>query len=101
MIELIEKKKPYSDSELILEFKKHNDLSAFEMLFDRYSPLVFVFCQNYLNNIEDSQIAVTEIFSQLFEDLIKEEISNIRFFLYIKTKKYCRDKTRHSSIKHA
>jgi len=82
-------KKQKSDYELINDFQKRGDLSSFEVLFQRYSHLVFCVCYDFFRNNEESEDSVMEIFEKAMNVMKNYEISNFKNWLYSLTRNYC------------
>lgn len=78
-----------SDAELITGYKKTGDKQSIEILFERYSHLVFGVCMNYLKDEEESRDAVLVIFENLMEDLRKFEIKSFRSWIHAVARNYC------------
>ena len=78
-----------NDEELVAEFRQTNDMQCIEILFNRYSELLFAVSMKYLHNEDESKEAVLEIFSKLPGHLMKYEIKNFGSWIYTITKNYC------------
>ena len=81
--------KSFSDTELLIAYKKSNDTNNIGELFERYTHLIFGVCMKYLKNEEDSKDAVMQIFENLIEDLKVQEISNFKSWIYSVSKNHC------------
>jgi RNA polymerase sigma-70 factor (ECF subfamily) len=88
-----------TDEELILHYQKRNDTAAFEVLYQRYSHLVFCVCQKYLQNVEESKDTVMEIFARLLRDLKRYQITFFKGWIYTFTKNHCLMKIRKSGLR--
>lgn len=78
-----------TDTELITVYKKSGDKHSIEILFERYSHLVFGVCMKYLKDEEESRDAVLVIFENLMEDLRKFEIKNFSSWIHAVARNYC------------
>jgi RNA polymerase sigma factor (sigma-70 family) len=81
--------KDLSDKELIAEYKKSGDKLFVGILYKRYSHLVFGLCMKYLKDEDEAQDAVLNIFTKLFDDLLKHNIEYFKSWLYTFTKNHC------------
>ncbi len=95
------KSKSYNESELVARLKD-GDPKAFEILFDQYSSKLYHFVNKYLDNKEESEEIVQDVFLNLWRHkkeirsieafksyLYKIALNNIRNFF---TKKHVREK---------
>lgn len=83
-----------TDEELILLYRNSGHVQYIGTLFERYTHLVFGVCMKYLNNADDSQDAVMEIFEELHQKLLHHEISSFKGWLYSVVKNHCLMKLR-------
>ncbi len=81
--------KDLSDAELIAEYKKSGDKIFVGILYKRYSHLVMGLCMKYLKDEDEAQDAVINIFTKLFDDLIKHQVEYFKSWLYTFTKNHC------------
>lgn len=81
--------KDLSDSELLASYKKSGDKIFVGILYKRYSHLVFGLCMKYLKDEDEAQDAVLNIFTKLFDDLLKHNIEYFKSWLYTFTKNHC------------
>lgn len=79
----------YSDQQLLDEYLRKYDLEILGALFERYLHLVYGLCLKYLNNREDSQDAVMQIFEVVIRDISKTTVHNFKSWLYVVSKNYC------------
>ena len=77
------------DLVLLKEFKERGDLEILGELFQRYMHLVYGVCLKYLENRDDAQDAVMQVFEKLVEEAGRHEIQNFKSWLYVLTKNYC------------
>lgn len=94
MIPLLNSKKKLTDTDLINNFAKTKNPEFLGELYIRYHHLVYLGCQKYLKNKEESKDAVNDIFQNLIDTLRKQEIQNFKSWLYIVTKNHCLMKIR-------
>jgi RNA polymerase sigma factor (sigma-70 family) len=81
--------KDYSDNELLNIFLKNGDKSIIGELYNRYGHLVLGLCIKYLEDKEEAQDAVMEIFGNLMSDLKKHKVSYFKSWLYTYSKNFC------------
>jgi RNA polymerase sigma factor (sigma-70 family) len=77
------------DAILIANYKKTGDKQSIEILFEKYSHLVFGVCMKYLKDEEESRDAVLVIFENLLEDLKKFEIKSFSSWIHAVARNYC------------
>ena len=80
---------PLSDEQLFWRFQKSDDTDAIEMLFQRYTHLIFGLCMKYLKNVDDSRDAVADIFTKLLEKKQNYQIVRFSPWIYTVTKNHC------------
>lgn len=83
------KKKEHSDEELLSLFKSTGKTEYFEALYERYMPLIYGLCLKYLQNSEQSQDAVIDIFESLSGKIAGYEIKVFKNWLYSVVKNHC------------
>lgn len=83
------KKKEYSDEELLLEYKETGDTEYFGQLYNRYLALVYGLSLKYLQDEDKAQDAVMEIFENLLPKIMNYEIKVFRTWLYSVVKNHC------------
>jgi len=83
-----------SDAQLISEFSSTGDLEILGELYSGYLHLVYGVCLKYLNDREESQDAVMQIFEKLITDIPKQKIDNFRNWLHVVTRNFCLMKLR-------
>jgi len=79
----------YSDEELVEAYKREQDNKNIGELFERYTHLVFGVCMKYLKDEEKSKDAVMQIFEELYDKLLRFEISSFKSWLYSVAKNHC------------
>lgn len=85
----LHKRKEYSDEELLSLFKDTSKAEYFQQLYERYIPLVYGLCLKYLQNTEQSQDAVIDIFENLSQKIQGYEIKIFKNWLYSVVKNHC------------
>ncbi len=78
-----------TDAELILRYKKTEDLEILGQLYQKYMDLVYGVCLKYFKESERSKDAVMQIFEELVIKLKKHEVENFKSWLYQLTKNHC------------
>jgi RNA polymerase sigma factor (sigma-70 family) len=78
-----------TDAELVASYRQTNDQSCIEVLFNRYSHLVFAVAMKYLHNSHESKDSVLEIFEKVPADIRRYDIKNFSHWIYIVTKNHC------------
>jgi len=84
--------KPYkhwSDDELLRQFVKTSNQELLGQLYSRYIPLVYGLCLKYLQQTEDAEDAVINIYEELTKKLHNYRIENFKTWLYSVTKNHC------------
>lgn len=85
----LHKRKEYSDEELLSLFKDTSKAEYFQQLYERYIPLIYGLCLKYLQNTEQSQDAVIDIFENLSQKTQGYEIKIFKNWLYSVVKNHC------------
>jgi len=83
-----------SDKELLFHYQKSKNVKFYGKIFNRYSHLVFGVCLKYLKNSEDAEDATMQIFEKAMKDMITNEITYPKSWLYSCTKNHCLMKLR-------
>ncbi|MDU1889108.1 MAG: sigma-70 family RNA polymerase sigma factor [Dysgonomonas sp.] len=83
------KKKEYSDEELLSRFRDTGEAEYFQQLYERYIPLVYGLCLKYLQSPEQSQDAVVDIYENLSQKIQGYEIKIFKNWLYSVVKNHC------------
>jgi len=89
MLEISGKHPDRSDEELLRRFQNSGQLDPLGELYSRYMHLVYGVALKYLNNREEAQDAVMQIFEKLISDLPGQEVRNFKSWLYVISKNYC------------
>ncbi|MBB4037814.1 RNA polymerase sigma-70 factor (ECF subfamily) [Dysgonomonas hofstadii] len=85
----LNKKKEYSDEELLFQYKKTGKVEYFQELYERYIPLAYGLCLKYLQSPELSQDAVIDIYENLSQKIQDYEIKVFKNWLYSVVKNHC------------
>lgn len=86
---LNKKKKEHSDEELLSLLKATGKTEHFQILYERYIPLIYGLCLKYLQNPEESQDAVIDIYENLSLKIQDYEIKIFKNWLYSVVKNHC------------
>jgi len=78
-----------SDGELVILYKKSEDLNVLSELYQRYMELVYGVCLKYLKDSESSRDSVMQIFEELVVKLKKHDVENFKSWLYQVAKNHC------------
>lgn len=79
----------YTNEELLAIFIESGEAAFFGELYRRYIPLVFGLCLKYLNNRDEAQDAVMDLFETLLQKVPQYEIINFKTWLYSVAKNHC------------
>jgi RNA polymerase sigma-70 factor (ECF subfamily) len=79
----------YSDNELLKQFIKTSNQEWLGQLYARYVTLVYGLCLKYLQQIEDAEDAVIDIYEILNKKIRNYQIENFKAWLYIFAKNHC------------
>jgi len=85
-------KPPYtqwSDDELLTQFVQTSNQELLGQLYSRYIPLVYGLCLKYLQQKEDAEDAVNNIYEELTRKVHKYQIDNFKTWLYSVAKNHC------------
>ncbi|MGZ3864073.1 MAG: RNA polymerase sigma factor [Bacteroidia bacterium] len=80
---------PLTDVELLELYRKTRDKEHVGVLYKRYSHLVFGLCMKYFADEDQAADAVTNIFTKLFDDLLKHKVEYFKSWLYTYSKNHC------------
>ncbi|MGZ3865575.1 MAG: RNA polymerase sigma factor [Bacteroidia bacterium] len=80
---------PLSDVELLELYRQTRDKEHVGVLYKRYSHLVFGLCMKYFADEDQAADAVTNIFTKLFDDLLKHKVEYFKSWLYTYSKNHC------------
>lgn len=80
---------PLSDVELLELYRQTRNKEHVGVLYKRYSHLVFGLCMKYFADEDQAADAVTNIFTKLFDDLLKHKVEYFKSWLYTYSKNHC------------
>ncbi|MDR2917792.1 MAG: sigma-70 family RNA polymerase sigma factor [Tannerella sp.] len=78
-----------TDEELLYSYKSTGKSDYFGLLYDRYIPLVYGVCLKYLQNVDEAEDAVMQLFEQLLSKVLQHEIQMFRTWLYRVAQNHC------------
>ena len=79
----------WSDDELLRQFKETANQELFGQLYSRYIPLIYGLCLKYLQQIEDAEDAVLNIYEELTPKMQRYQIENFKTWIYSTAKNHC------------
>jgi RNA polymerase sigma-70 factor (ECF subfamily) len=79
----------WNDDELLMQFVETADQELLGQLYSRYVPLVYGLCLKYLQQIEDAEDAVINIYEDLTHKIHNYRIENFKTWLYSVAKNHC------------
>ena len=79
----------WSDNELLTQFIQSSNQELLGQLYSRYVPLVYGLCLKYLQQIEDAEDAVNNIYEELIRKIPNYRIENFKTWLYSVAKNHC------------
>jgi RNA polymerase sigma-70 factor (family 1) len=83
----------------ILKFQ-HVDKQSYRLLFNKLYPVMCLFSKKFLNNYDDAEDIVQEVFIELWNQRAKfESIEQIKAFLYLSIKNKCLNNKKHLMVK--
>jgi len=78
-----------SDNELLIQFVQTANQEFLGQLYSRYIPMVYGICLKYLQQTEDAEDAVMNIYEELFHKTRNYQVSNFKTWLYSLAKNHC------------
>ena len=78
-----------SDEELLTHYIMSEDTEYFGELYNRYIPLTYGLCLKYLQDEDQAQEAVMQMFEDLLPKIINYEIKAFKPWLYRVAKNHC------------
>lgn len=81
--------KDSSDEELLQWYRKSRKAEYLVELYGRYMTLVYGVALKYLKNIPDAQDAVTQMYEDLTEKVLRHDIQVFKPWLYVCVRNYC------------
>ncbi len=79
----------YTDEDLLKRYVNSSDQEILGQLYTRYIPLVYGLCLKYLQQQEDAEDAVMQIYEELSLKIHNYEITKFRTWLYSVAKNHC------------
>ncbi|MDO5665359.1 MAG: sigma-70 family RNA polymerase sigma factor [Bacteroidia bacterium] len=78
-----------SNEELLELYKRERQTVYFHELYRRYIPMLYGLCLKYLENENDAQDAVMDLFEDLNKKISNYNITSFHSWLYTVAKNYC------------
>jgi len=78
-----------NEKELLQQYKITGNLEVLGKLYAPYMSLLYGVCYKYLQDVDQSNDAVMQIFEELIEKLRVHEVDNFKSWLYVYSKNYC------------
>jgi RNA polymerase sigma factor, sigma-70 family len=78
-----------ADEELLINYQQSEELNYLGEVYQRYVPLVYGLCIKYLNNKEEAQDAVMDIYELVAKKINRHEVKNFKSWLYTVSKNHC------------
>ncbi len=78
-----------NEKELLQKYKITGDIELLGRLYAPYMALLYGVCYKYLQNVDQSNDAVMQIFEEIIAKLRKHEVQNFKSWLYVYAKNYC------------
>lgn len=78
-----------TDQELLLMYKRGNNLEVLGVLYGRYAAMVFGVCLKYIKDREESKDAVMQIFEKLVGQLHQHDVTHFKSWLYVTSRNHC------------
>ena len=83
------KHKPISESELLVEYRQHGDLSILEKLYEPQMEMVFAIAMKYFKDEDEAKDTVMALFEELILKLRNHEVENFKAWLGMVARNYC------------
>ncbi|MDR3262475.1 MAG: sigma-70 family RNA polymerase sigma factor [Tannerella sp.] len=78
-----------TDEELLYRYQSDGKSDSFGRLYDRYIPLVYGLCLKYLQDEDEAQDAVMQLFEELMSKVLQHEIRVFRTWLHTVARNHC------------
>lgn len=78
-----------NEKELLTQYRTTGSLDVLGKLYAPYMSLLYGVCYKYLQDADQSQDAVMQIFEELIPKLRTHEVDNFKAWLHVYTKNYC------------
>jgi RNA polymerase sigma factor (sigma-70 family) len=98
-LKLFSKDRRPDDLELVQQYRRTGDLDVIGKLFERHTEMVYLICQRYLEEEEESRDATMQVFEQLILSLKRHEVTNFKSWLHSLTKNHCLQQLRSRRMK--
>jgi RNA polymerase sigma-70 factor (family 1) len=83
----------------ILEFR-NGDKQSYRSLFNRLYPVMCLFCKKFINDDDDAEDIVQDVFIELWNQRTRfESIDQIKAFLYLSVKNRCLNFKKHLMVR--
>ena len=79
----------WSDDELLKQFVQTANQELLGQLYTRYIPLVYGLCLKYLQQVEDAEDAVSNIYEEISRKIRNYQIDNFKTWIYSVAKNHC------------
>jgi RNA polymerase sigma-70 factor (ECF subfamily) len=79
----------WSDDELLRQFTETANQELLGHLYSRYIPLVYGLCLKHLQQIEDAEDAVVDIYEEISQKIRNYPIGNFKTWIYSVAKNHC------------
>lgn len=86
---LFKKKEFSSDEEMLRHYRQSGDKAIFADLFKKHVTAVYGTCMFYLQDKDEAQDAVMQIFEKLLGDVHQREIANFKAWLSFVVRNFC------------
>ena len=83
------KHKPYSETELLMEYRQKGDLSILGKLYEPQMEMVFAIAMKYFKDEDEAKDTVMALFEELILKLRTHEVENFQAWLGMVTRNYC------------
>ena len=83
------KQTQWSDDALLQQFFESADQKYLGQLYSRYMPLVYGLCLKYLEQVEDAEDAVINIYEEIFQKISNYQVENFKTWIYSVAKNHC------------
>ena len=83
-----------NERELLVHYKQTGDLATLGKLYSPYMSLLYGVCFKYLEDADESQDAVMQIFEELISKLRVHEVESFKSWLYVFARNFCLMKLR-------
>ena len=78
-----------SDEELLNQFVQTANQEFLGQLYSRYIPMIYGLCLKYLQQVEDAEDAVNDIYEELYGKIRHHQVDNFKTWIYSVAKNHC------------